>query len=71
MTFGGSAWLAAAALLLLFALGSFGMAIAGLPGPAMPALLRHLRSRVTSKGLSRHSVDGMDAKGHRGIRYRD
>ena len=71
LTFGGSAWLAAAALLLLFALGSFGMAIAGLPGPAMPALLRHLRSRVTSKGLSRHSVDGMDAKGHRGIRYRD
>jgi hypothetical protein len=67
-----SAWLAAAALLFLFALGSFGLAIAGVPGRgAAPARLTLLRSRMTSKGLSRHPTDRPNVDGPRGIRYRD
>lgn len=70
-TSGGSAWLAAAALLLLFALGSFGLAVAGIPAPAGPAALSRLRSRITSKGLSRHPIDGTHVDGPQGIRYRE
>jgi hypothetical protein len=67
-----SAWLAAAALLFLFALGSFGFAIAGAPGGgAAPMRLSLLRSRITSKGLSRHPADRTNADAPRGIRYRD
>jgi hypothetical protein len=67
-----SAWLAAAALLFLFALGSFGLAIAGAPGRrAAPARLSLLRSRITSKGLSRHPADRTNVDGPRGIRYRE
>lgn len=68
---GGSAWLAAAALLILFALSSFGLAIAGIPGPVAPALLRRIHTRITSKGLSRHPTDARQAPGPQGIRYRD
>jgi hypothetical protein len=66
-----SAWLAAAALLFLFALGSFGLAIAGTPGRGAPTRLSLLRSRITSKGLSSHPADRTNADAPRGIRYRD
>jgi hypothetical protein len=66
-SFSGSAWLAAAVLLLLFGLASFASAIAG---TTKPAVLRHLGVLVSSKGLSKHPRGGR-TRGQRGIRYRD
>jgi hypothetical protein len=67
-----SAWLAAAALLFLFALGSFGLAVAGASGRgAVPTRLSLLRARITSKGLSSHPADRTNVDAPRGIRYRD
>jgi hypothetical protein len=61
-----SAWLAAAAVLLLFGLASFATALAGIPRPGWSARLRHIGLRASSKGLS-----GDPFGGRRGIRYRD
>jgi hypothetical protein len=66
-SFSGSAWLAAAVLLLLFGLASFASAIAGTP---KPAVLRHVGVLVSSKGLSKHPLGGRASR-QRGIRYRD
>jgi hypothetical protein len=67
---GTSAWLVAAAMLLLFGLASLASAMVGTVATNRPVGLRQLGLRVSSKGLSKHPL-GRDARGGRGIRYRD
>jgi hypothetical protein len=68
--FSSSAWLAAAALLLVFGFASVASAVAGVYGPGRPAPLTYLGLRMTSKGLSKKPFGG-SRSGQRSIRYRD
>lgn len=65
-----SPWLVAAGLLLLFGVASLASAIVGSAGTVSPVLLRDLRVRATSRGLSKHPL-GTRARREQGIRYRD
>jgi hypothetical protein len=65
-----SPWLVAAGLLLLFGLVSLASAMVGGAGTVNPVLLRDLRVRATSRGLSKHPL-GTRADRQQGIRYRD
>jgi hypothetical protein len=65
-----SPWLVAAALLLLFGLASLASAMVGGARTVSPVLLRDLRVRATSRGLSKQPL-GAQARRQRGIRYRD
>jgi hypothetical protein len=65
-----SPWLVAAGVLLLFGLASLASAIMEGAGTVSPVLLRDLRLRATSRGLSKHPL-GTRARRQQGIRYRD
>ena len=65
-----SPWLVATGLLLLFGLASLASAIVGSAGTVSPVLLRDVRLRATSRGLSRHPI-GTQSRRQQGIRYRD
>jgi hypothetical protein len=67
---GTSAWLIAAAMLLLFGLATLVSAMVGTVATSRPIGLRQLGLRVSSKGLSKHPL-GRNVRGPRGIRYRD